>query len=393
MSKGKKILTAVLVPIMLICLACDMWLLWYELFLKDNFSLTTAYVDDMSYSEEEKFFIEVQYYPNMFEARINYYTDTQIPEYDETTQSYGGKYTFSSGVQFDGCYQAEVKTKKTGFLGLGNSYRYNDMQNCTYYNTDQNGTSYVAIAELADQDKWVYDIGGELVLLTAKGNLEYGGNYFFAKTGTRYQVYDMALALQDLYSAVESLEDGKRVVTFDMSEYFNFTMYDEETGRFEEEIHETKETWMFINIFVNKHSTDFVSAEQSIFGQFMGDTEWSLYDLSKADYWRARHEYNLTINDFTFVYSNNSYHLKLKQSVIDYLSEFDNMQYIVTIDLDNIYFCSEKIDIVGFTDKPFGSLGIDTINLTTEETREFEVFDKYNIVCPENLTITIGGAE
>ena len=100
-----------------------------------------------------------------------------------------------------------------------------------------------------------------------------------------------------------------------------------------------------------------------------------------------------TIKDFTFVYSNNTYHLKLKQSVIDYLSEFDNMQYIVTIDLDNIYFGSEKIDIVGFTDKPFGSLGIDTINLTTAETREFEVFDNYNIVCPDNLTITIGGAK
>lgn len=390
MSKGKKILTAVLVPIMLICLACDMWLLWYELFLKDNFSLTTAYVDDMSYSEEEKFFIEVQYYPNMFEAKINYYTDTQIPEYDETTQSYGEKYTFSSGVQFDGGYQADLEGYGTGVFGWGNYYRENVMKNCKYYNTDQTGTSYVAVAELADQDKWVYDIGGDLVLLTSKGNVKYGENGIGYP---KYMNYNMSLALQDLYSAVASLEDGKRVVTFDMSEYFNFTMYDEETGRFEEEIHETKETWMFINIFVNKHSTDFVSAEQSIFGQFMGDTEWSLYDLSKADYWRARHEYNLTIKDFTFVYQNNAYYLKLKQSVIDYLSEFDNMQYIVTIDLDNIYFGSEKIDIVGFTDKPFGSLGIDTINLTTEETREFEVFDNYNIVCPDNLTITIGGAE
>ena len=390
MSKGKKILTAVLVPIMLICLVCDMWLLWYELFLKDNFSLTTAYVDDMSYSEEEKFFIELQYYPNMFEAKINYYIDTDIPEYDETTQSYGEKYTFSSGVQFDGGYQADLDGHGTGVFGWGNYYRENVMKNCKYYNIDQNGTSYIAVSELAHQDKWVYDIGGELVLLTSRGNVKYGENGIGYP---KYMNYNMALALQDLYSAVESLEDGKRVITFDMSEYFNFTMYDEETGRFEEEIHETKETWMFINIFVNKHSTDFVSAEQSIFGQFMGDTEWSLYDLSKADYWRARHEYNLTIKDFTFVYSNKSYHLKLKQSVIDYLSEFDNMQYIVTIDLDNIYLGSEKIDIVGFIDKPFGSLGIDTINLTTEETREFEVFDKYNIVCPENLTITIGGAE
>jgi len=390
MSKGKKILTAVLVPIMLVCLFCDMWLLWYEMFLKDNFSLTTAYVDDMSYSEDEKFFIEVQYYPNMFEAKINYYTDTNIPEYDEVTQSYGEKYTFSSGVQFDGGYQAESVGTKTGFLGCGNFYRENVMKNCTYYNTDQNGTSYVAIAELADQDKWVYDIGGELVLLTSKGNVKYGAN---GLGYPKYLNYNMSLALQDLYSAVESLEDGKRVVTFDMSEYFNFTMYDEETGRFEEEIHETKETWMFINIYVNKHSTDFVSSEQSIFGQFMGEADWSLYDLTKADYWRARHEYNLTIKDFTFVYSNNTYHLKLKQSVIDYLSEFDNMQYIVTIDLDNIYFGSEKIDIVGFTDKPFGSLGIDTINLTTAETRAFEVFDNYNIVCPDNLTITIGGAK
>lgn len=383
-TKTKWTIGIVLTVVCLACFALDLWGLYYYMFLKDNFTLTTAYVDDMSYSEEQKWFIEVQYFPNMFEVKVNYYTDVDYPEYDEATKSYGTKYTYSSGVQFDGGYQAKKKTKKK-FGGIATTYKYNQMINCEYYNMDNSNNSYVAIEELADQNKWVYDIGGDLVLLQEKGNVKYATN---ALNYGRYQAYDFALMLEDLYKSVKSLEDGKRVVTFDLSDYFTFIMHNKETTRFEEEIHETTETWMYVNILVNKHSTDFVSAEQSMFNMFMGDREWSLYDIEKVDYWRARHEYTLGIEDFTFIYEKGGYYLKLQKGVSDFLSVFSNMKYIVDIDLDNIYLGSEKLEIAGFADKAFGSIGIDTINLETTQTREFGVYGNYNIVCPDNLTIT-----
>lgn len=384
MSKLKKFGIGALIVVLLLCLGLDCWLMYYHMFLKDNFTLTTAYVDDMAYSKEEKFFIECKYFPNMFEAKLNYYTDTNIPEYDEETKSYGSKYTYSSGVQFDGGYQAESIFKGTGAFGWADSYRYNEMINCTYYNTTDSGTSFTAIKELSDQDKWVYDIDGKLVLIKERGYIKYGTNTLGY---SKYQHYGISLMFQDLYNSIKSLEDGVRVVTFDLSNYFTFAEYNTASGKFEEEVHETKETWMFINVKVTKSSNDFVSARESMFGMFKGDANWSLYDLASIDYWRARNEYNIGISSFTFVYENGGYYLKLQQSEADFLSAFTNMKYVVTIDLDNIYLGSQTINVAGFAEKAFGTLGIEEINLTSEIERDFNVYSNYNINCPDNITI------
>ncbi len=373
-------------PVFIICLGLACWLMYYLMFLKDNFTLTTAYIDEMAYSKEEKYFIEVNYFPNMFEAKINYYTDVEIPQEDENG-NLPSKYTYSTGVQFDGGYQYE-KARESNWI----SYKtyYNKMKNCTYYNTTDNGTSYTAITKLSDQNHWVYDVGGQLCKIEEKGDIEQGKVLWVSK---KYR-FDTALMLQDLYKSVKSLEDGTRVVVFDLSKYYKITLYNENTGKFDQDIDKTTETLIFVNIKVNKSSNQFVSANQSMFGKFKGDPNWTKYDFDKLDYWRARNEYNLNISDFTFVYENGGYYLKLQSVVADYLSPFVDMKYIVIIDLDKIYLGNDTIEVKGFTKNCFGSLGIDEINLTSSAKRSFEAYYSYNFNCTGDISIVLlGGAK
>lgn len=370
-------------PIFVVCLILNCWLMFYYMFLNDTFTLTTAYVDEMTYSEDEKFFIEVNYFPNMYEVKMNYYTDTNIPE-KQADGSFGEKYTYSSGVQFDGGYQytRELESNYWSY-----DYYYNKMTNCSYYNVTNDGVSYTAISEIPDRNHWVYDIDGQLCLIEEIGNVN-ESKFLWVDQGNRY---DTSLMLQDLYNSVKSLEDGERVIAFDLSKYYKVRLYDGE--KFPQDIYETSENYVFVNIKVNKSSSTFVSANQSMFGKFKGDANWTLYDFEQADYWKTLNEYNFTIEDFTFVYQNNAYYLKLQSNIIDFFSVFKNMKYIVTIDLDNIFFGTEKIEIAGFTEKAFGSLGIDEINLNSTEIKTFEVYNNYNINYPENITISlIGGA-
>lgn len=364
-------------------LPLNVWLLYYNMFLKDSFTLTTNYVDKMTYSEEEKFFIEVEMFPNSFGVKFNYYTDKDLPEKDENDQ-YGSKYTYSSGVQFNGGYQYERKCKTDSWTY---DIWYNKMTNCTYYNSTDSGLTFTAMKDLNTQDRWVYDIGGQLCAIEEIGKV-YSYNTLWVKV---YNKFDTALMIQSLYDSVESFEDGVFVVPFDLSDYFHVRMYDGE--RFNDDKFETSEEYTFVNVKVTKSSKDMVRAEQSMFGRFMGDSDWSLYDVEEIDYWRTLTEYNLTIEDFTFVYQNEKFLLKLQNNTIEFLREFKNMTYTVCIDLDNIYFGSEKINVEGFSENAFGNLTIDNLTLLSEENIDFHLNGNKitTIISSSNINLIEGG--
>ena len=95
-----KILGYLYIPIAIICLLLNMWLIYYEVYLKDNvIAIHTNFIDETEYSKDQKFFMEVNIYDNVIEWKWNYYIDTNIPEKNEDG-SYDEKYMFSTGVQF-----------------------------------------------------------------------------------------------------------------------------------------------------------------------------------------------------------------------------------------------------------------------------------------------------
>lgn len=381
----KKAFIITCIAVFLIALPLNVWLMYYHMFLADSFTLTTNYLDKMTYSQEEKFFIEVEMYPNTFGVKFNYYTDTNLPEKDEHG-NYGEKYTYSSGVQFDGGYQYTRECKTDNFTyGIW----YNKMTNCTYYNSTDSGLNFTAIKKLENENSWVYDIEGQLCQVQERGNV-YSHNIAWAPI---YNKYDTALMIQSLFKSVESFEDGVFVAPFDLSDYYHVLMYDGVS--FNEDKFKTSEEYTIVNVKVTKSSKDLVRAQDSMFGRFMGDPDWSLYDFEEIDYWRSLTEYNLTIKDFTFVYQDRKYLLKLQNNAIEFLKEFKNMSYNVSIDLDNIYFGNEKIEVEGFSENAFGNLTIENLTLQAEENIDFNLNGNRitTIISSPNINLIEGGGE
>ena len=398
----KKIITGIIIPVLVFCLAADIWLfIYYAMGWNKHVSLTTNYVDDMTFTEEEdtQYFMELEYFSNKnnngienFSAKLNYYTDTSLPEQNEDGTFAESKYVYSSGIQFKNGFTYDIGADYTSggkmYDKKGWYYFYTvEPTNCTYYNVDnQANTAFEAVNELKDQNKWVYDIDGQLCLIESAKSESLGSTNFL---WSERRVCDINYCLLELYNSVKTLEDGKHILVFDLSRFFSIKMFNAETGKFDIEPTGNIE-WTFVRILINKTSDGLVSANQTMFGSYMGEPKWTLYDMdTDQKYWQMDNIYYLNISDFTFEYSNNKNYLKLQTNTLKFLEDFENMQYIVSIDLDNIYLGSELLEIDGFAKGAFGALNIQSITLESDNELIFEVFDNLNIIHSDNITLEV----
>ena len=397
-----KVIKGILVPVLIFCLAADIWLFIYYAFgWNKHFSLTTNYIDNMTFVEEEdpQYFMELEYFSNAnnngienFSAKLNYYTDTTIPEQNEDGTFVESKYTYSSGIQFKNGFEYNVGASYTSggtmYDKKGWFYFYTvEPTNCYYYNIDnQAETAYRAVSELQDQNKWVYDIDSKLCLIESSKTESLGTTNFL---WSERRVCDINYCLLDLYNSIKSLEDGKHILSFDLSRFFSVKMFNSETGKFD--ISPTgNEEWTFVRVLINKTSDGLVSAEQTMFSSYMGKPEWTLYETNNDQkYWQMDNIYYLDISDFTFEYSNNANYLKLQANTLEFLEKFDNMQYVISIDLDNIYLNNQQLEIEGFAKCAFGELNIQSITLEGTQEQTFKVYENYNFICPNNITVEV----
>lgn len=373
-------------PIFLICLALNLWGFYYYMFLANNVSVTTSYVGKMAYTEEDKFFINVDYWSNEnnngvenFSVRLDYYTDTDIPQKQEDG-SYGKKYTYSTGVQFkNGCNYSYL-CDTNYFTYAYTKYKLID---CYYYNSD-NDDSFYATNSLKDMNHWVYDLKGQLCLIEEKGSVQ-EDQALWVKQGT---VYDTSLLITELYKVVKSLDDGEQIITLDLSKYYNIYLYDTNAKKFDKGSPATTDNYVFLNCYVNKSRDGLVSASQSMFGAYMGKTDWSLYDFESTNYWKAISDYDLTIEDCTVLKHDDGYYLKLQSECIDYIKEFKNIYIRLTVDLDNIYLVKDKLEVKGLDKTAFGDAKVNELVLKSATERTFKVYDNnLTIVKPDNIKV------
>ena len=191
--KMKRGLIIAYIPLFILSGIMLMWLLYYYMFLSSRIGISTAYLDDATYAEEETFFIDINYYTNrngngveVFELKFNYYTDTALPDKKEDG-TYDTKYMYSTGIQSIGDVASEFPLGEGLLKGINSIFtgsRYNEVkiQNAYCYATEIGGTSFASLElqKLTDQDYWIYDIGGELCLIQtienarpSTGNPEY----------------------------------------------------------------------------------------------------------------------------------------------------------------------------------------------------------------------------
>lgn len=372
-------------PVFIICLMLLCWLMYYYLFLDSKISITTAYLDDATYSENETFFIEVNYYSNenengqeVFEVKFNYYTDTRIPEKDEDG-NFEAKYMYSTGAQFLGGIQYTYKEDTSiSELFSNRADHYYTLKNGYYYDTEMGGTSFTSLKgqSLINQSSWLFDVNGELCKIWCKyldeKNLD---DMFIEKTLwiNHYLKIDTSYFILSLYNTIQSLDEGEKIFALNLSDYFYVNIQNDD-GTFNTQPTDD-ENYLYANIKVNVNNNGMINANQSLFGIVEEDADWSLYGSNSDEYWQVRTEYNLTLNDFIVVSESQKFYLDIKQSCLNYLKPFNYLNIIITINLDEVKVASTQVDIQGFTQKLY-SLDIYKIILHSTTEREFEILDK-----------------
>lgn len=362
-------------------------------------TVSTTYVDSLKYVENETYFIEVNHFSNdlkngeeIFEVRLNYYTDPSVVPADEEIF----KNVYSSGIQFIGTPTFEEKiTKRKQDHGIAfkgkKSVEIIPTGNYTYYNTT-NGTSYSAIHELGvDGDSWIVDFDGTIGLVKQKswekGWYHQGPLYHY------YEDFTVMSFIQRLYASVESLQSGIHVLQFDLSKWFTGYVLDETGRRFETTEH-AAQNWLFVNVKVNRNINGLSSASQSIFKRVSGKDNYVFDGQKSNDYWISNTLYNLTVNDFDYISYNGStteFLARLKLSAINFLREFNNLDIYVFIDLDSQCLSDNAIKLVGFAHSPYGILNVKQTEIKSNAPTTFKVYEQLKNIRLTNVSIEIIG--
>lgn len=382
----------------IICAGLLVWLMYYYLFLNGQITISTAYLDKASYSDETKFFMEINYYSNekgngeeVFEIKLNYYTDTRIPEIEEDGQ-YGTKYMYSTGAQFIGGVEYSWN-KGVSFLNLfsGKQDHKYTLLDGYYYDTEMGGTSFTSLKneKLVDQDKWIYDINGELCLIQPI-KLNHDVVDYWDLWVAHVTNRDISYFILQIYNTVKSLDEGENIFALNLSEYFFVTLQNE-NGSFDSEPTDDV-NYLYSNIKVNVNSNGMISSDQSIFGIVEENSNWSLYGENSENYWQVKVEQNLTANDFNVIFKDGAYYLKMKTECEEYLKTFNYLNLIITLDLDNIQVATVNVDVLGFDESLYNAFDVYKLILNSTTERTFNVLDD-DIIIEADDVITINTNE
>lgn len=375
--------SAIFLALLYIFVALSIGVIGYTIYyFKNNPPTTIAVgeVDSLTYSEDKQYPIEVLYSSNakqngerVYELRMNYYIDPELPSStagltSNEVLSQTFKQTYSSGIQFVDKIQFESRTTHVGGLFEASYLTTYTPANAYYYNTTNN-VSYDAIQELDYKDKWIIDFGeGRLGRITQDAENQVVKKLNLA---TYYSNQNINKFLLDVYYCVESLEYGKQVLLFDLSDYFTFEYFSTDDLKFH--VPDTDEQHLYVNILVDKTENGMVNHEQSLFDIVANNANWTYDGVIAEDYWTSHAVLNLTIADFELKDSK----LSLNEDAIDYYSSFDPKNLDLTINID-----LTDSTATGFAEDAFGKLQVDEIVVTSSTAKTFSYY-----TLPENCTI------
>lgn len=375
------------IPVFLVALVLNGWLMYYSIFLKGNIAITTNFVNEATYQDVDRYQIEVNYFSNekkngqkVLEIKFNYYVDVSIPEIDDETGLYDDKLLCSSAVQFYG----NNNFSSIGYpKGWGNVSGYK-MNNVYFYEQAANVEANRAMKQLDKMNKFIWDIGGQLCMIETKGEVRTGTGAFWSALWFKFDTTFLCKKLEDV---AFSLTDGEHIQLLNFSDFYHVKLYNEETGKFEEEYNNNEEL-TYVNVYFNKTSNGMVEAQQSMFGKFKGSDDWS-FNSSEVGltqlYWNDYSIFEITEDDFAYVNSDAGFEIYLKNSCRNYLEQFDGFALRIDINLDNI-----SSQVVGLKRGGLYDFNIYEFTITSSIEREFNVYKDYDITT-SNVTIVKGG--
>ena len=389
---SEKRVSAIFLILLYIFVALSIGVIGYTIYyFKNNPPTTIAVgeVDSLTYSEDKQYPIEILYASNaknngerVYEVRMNYYIDPELPSStagltssDVLAQTF--KQTYSSGIQFVNKISFKSDTAHIGGLFAPSFLTSYTPSGAYYYNTSNN-ISYDAIQELDYKDKWIIDFGeGKLGRITQDVEKQ---KVATIAGGTYYDNQNINKMLMDIFYCVDSLEYGKQVLLFDVSDYLTFEYFSTEDLKFHTP--DVDEQHLYVNILVDKTENGMVKHEQSLFDIVANDSNWTFDGVVAADYWTSHAEVNLTIADFDVIDNK----LSLKQDAIEYYSAFapSELDMTITIDLTDS-------TATGLTRGAFGELSVDTIVVTSQIVTTFTYYElpDCSIIADNNVTLEV----
>lgn len=360
------------------------WLMYYYMFLANVQTSSTAYLDKATYSDEDKYFVEVSAFDNSFEIIINYYTDTDLPEKDEEGK-FGTKVMYSTGAQFiDGVqWKKYCSTNQWNSFFKGSCLEKVQLKNGYYYDTEMGGQSFASLKYqgITNQNNWIWDIKGELCRIKTK-NADEKKVDRHSLWVTHYNYFDTSFFIQALSDTVKSVEAGDHIFYLDLSQYFFVTL-----GTDIKEKPTDDKNYLYIPIKVTKNNGRMTTARQSLFGRVKNDPNWTLNSKPAESYWKNAYNYDLTLKDFNVVFENGGYYLKLKADCEIYLKNFEDLILTIEIDLDSVKVGSMNVDIAGFSENLY-QFELYKLILHSEKSRTFELKAQCIVEADSNITIT-----
>lgn len=380
------------IALVLICLASIFTIAYGVIYFQNPpTAVKTAYANRLTYADESQYDgvptpLELNIYTNArqngvecYELRINSYTDTTLPGFDDDGKVKDTKYTYGSGYQSIGVPQTKVLVDSGIFETVFSKTRMSLALTSGYTYNTSDGVSYKAINSIDSLDKYIFDYGFGDGLLQVYMRNDYR---FYGKNALNQPVYlknNLPYLINSLFSLAQDMTEGVYYINFDFSEFLNYKIYDTESKKFvspQESSIDVKNLFLFTKITISNNGL--LEAQQSLFDQIANDSNYS-YDsiVTTDDYYKSLTLFTLEADDFDIIRGK----AILKQSCYNYLSNFSKMYIQVVLDLDSMD-CGE------LAYNAFRGLNIDEIVLYSSTEKTFVVHEDYNITT-DNVRVEV----
>ena len=385
MKQALKIISIVLVAIIsAFCIGADVWYLYLRLSNQERQVSTTFKVGLVELADgTANYFAEVNLFRNTdnsgiaaYELKFNYLLD----ESQENFYSQGMQFTGNQDNYFNyscdkngktpldyhdydagALYWRKQKHYRTGYYSVGENY-------FNYASSDDYETAIKSANPLGTESFFKITLEGKVYGM--KFNNEFDDSVDWIPTAAYYgpvagaEVWyskpqkDIFYFAKKIYDGCSSVRVGtNRAIVFEFGNMFDYFTYNNDTGHYDKMTNE-KDTSLvkqliksYFCIKVNIYENGLTKASESLFNSVMGNSNYNTAgDYASDDYFIGRSVVTADIYDFDFVQvSENNYCLKLKDSFVQYYSQFKDSIYLdIVINLDELK--KSNINFVGFTE-------------------------------------------
>lgn len=350
-------------------------------------TLGTVYANTLSVNDNDINIVEVKIFSNknnngqaVYEIQYNGYVDYQ----GGAIKGFGMQSNTKDNYSAQTIYQTnsgEIVTTYLGGIQLYNtddlsksSYVVNEMPTELYIDID--GAFYKIVFEQFEYERFStngWDAWNRFWGITTTDIMSY--NY--------YSIFDYII--ETAMSDSAKYDNGEfSIPLLDLSKYIKFYYQAEDTQY--HPLDEASTMYEFLKIHITYSDDGMTSAQQSMFKQYYGNSDWSFYsDTDVEDYWNAYSDITITEKHLNAVYNEleNAYYVTLDREFANYLNTLQMSEITVNLNLDNLDYAIYGIDLQNF------DFNMESLTISSNEISELEIYNQED--CSVDITLNLAG--